>query len=509
MLAKSVNPDLIAFQERNKITLTTDTSLCSFHIFVGPWSKFSNCDRAKDFLTKAGLSFETVHRPNVSNELQIGETTTIKGFDAKRWNEALAALNFPAKADPNKIHWPKAMTILTIFLIYVAMVYGPIAAFLVELFPTRIRFTSMSLPYHIGNGWFGGMLPLLATAIVAWTGNIYAGLYYPIGIALMTVVIGYLFLDETNDVNIAQGSGVEAREARVSNSWLVLSLRRWGGLFGSRLRELAVGRALLEAAGRVQDDVLKAAQGWLRWRAHAHTQRRAEEGATPYASVCTLIRTNAIVFALAIALAVPAVIGAVWYTKLLQTNEIKAHLHAYHLAALAENGGQQPGPSLLLGIFSSSAVRPDDVTRVRMMNADGDVIRAWGPAIDGFSVVAKSPVVVRGETIGHVETSTGAAALLYTMLVLVVLNSIVAAVAYLGVTKTPIQALHEISEKLTEHEQDLAEKNAQLDAALANMVQGLCLLDADQKVVVANQRYAEIYSLTPEEIKPGLRCSRF
>ena len=103
------------------------------------------------------------------------------------------------------------MTILTIFLIYVTMVYGPIAAFLVELFPTKIRYTSMSLPYHIGNGWFGGMLPLLATAIVAWTGNIYAGLYYPIGVALMTVVIGFFFLGETKDTDIAESSGVEAQ----------------------------------------------------------------------------------------------------------------------------------------------------------------------------------------------------------------------------------------------------------------------------------------------------------
>jgi hypothetical protein len=84
------------------------------------------------------------------------------------------------------------------------MVYGPIAAFLVEMFPTRIRYTSMSLPYHIGNGWFGGMLPLLATAIVAYTGNIYAGLYYPIGVALMTVVVGLLFLKETKDRDITQ-----------------------------------------------------------------------------------------------------------------------------------------------------------------------------------------------------------------------------------------------------------------------------------------------------------------
>jgi MFS family permease len=210
MLSKSVNPDLVAFQEQNPVTLTTDTSECNFHIFVGPWSKFTTCDRAKDFLTKAGLSFETVHKAGANNELRVGPTK-LDGFDAKRWADALAALKYPTKADPNKIDWFKTLTILTIFLIYVTMVYGPIAAFLVELFPTKIRYTSMSLPYHIGNGWFGGMLPLLATAVVAWTGNIYAGLYYPIAVALMTVVIGFLFLRDTKDTDIAESSGVEAQ----------------------------------------------------------------------------------------------------------------------------------------------------------------------------------------------------------------------------------------------------------------------------------------------------------
>ena len=102
-----------------------------------------------------------------------------------------------------------AELILVIMVIYVTMVYGPIAAFLVELFPTKIRYTSMSLPYHIGNGWFGGMLPLLATAMVAATGNIYAGLWYPIVVAVMTLVIGTLFLRETKDVDIVTGSAQE------------------------------------------------------------------------------------------------------------------------------------------------------------------------------------------------------------------------------------------------------------------------------------------------------------
>jgi hypothetical protein len=108
-----------------------------------------------------------------------------------------------------------AELLLVIMVIYVTMVYGPIAAFLVELFPTKIRYTSMSLPYHIGNGWFGGMLPLLATAIVATTGNIYAGLWYPIVIAVMTVIIGAIFLRETKSVDITTGSGLDVQGTKV------------------------------------------------------------------------------------------------------------------------------------------------------------------------------------------------------------------------------------------------------------------------------------------------------
>ena len=104
-----------------------------------------------------------------------------------------------------------AELILVIMVIYVTMVYGPIAAFLVELFPTRIRYTSMSLPYHIGNGWFGGMLPLLATAMVAASGDIYYGLWYPIVVAVMTLIIGSLFLRETKDIDIVTDSGAQAQ----------------------------------------------------------------------------------------------------------------------------------------------------------------------------------------------------------------------------------------------------------------------------------------------------------
>ena len=118
----------------------------------------------------------------------------------------------PKPADLNKVNWVMAELILVIMVIYVTMVYGPIAAFLVELFPTRIRYTSMSLPYHIGNGWFGGILPLLATALVAAYGDIYAGLWYPIIISVMTLLVGAFFLRETKDVDIVESSGIAVQK---------------------------------------------------------------------------------------------------------------------------------------------------------------------------------------------------------------------------------------------------------------------------------------------------------
>jgi MFS family permease len=210
-LTHYVNPDLEAFQQKNPITVTADQSTCNLHVFVGPWSKFSDCDRAQDFLTKAGLSFKIENAPGKPVALALG-STKVDGWDNAKWTAALASANYPKTADPAKINWFMTELILVIMVIYVTMVYGPIAAFLVELFPTRIRYTSMSLPYHIGNGWFGGMLPLLATAIVAATGNIYNGLWYPIIVAVMTVIIGVIFLRDTRGVDIASGSGVDIQK---------------------------------------------------------------------------------------------------------------------------------------------------------------------------------------------------------------------------------------------------------------------------------------------------------
>jgi MFS family permease len=207
-LTHYVNPDLEAFAKANPITVTADQSTCNFHIFVGPWSKFTDCDRAQDFLTKSGLSFKIAHSAgSKSVDMDIGGTK-IQGWDNAKWTAALAAKGYPKAADPKKINWFMTELILVIMVIYVTMVYGPIAAFLVEMFPTKIRYTSMSLPYHIGNGWFGGMLPLLATAVVAAQGDIYAGLWYPIIVAVMTLVIGTLFLRDTKGVDITTSSGV-------------------------------------------------------------------------------------------------------------------------------------------------------------------------------------------------------------------------------------------------------------------------------------------------------------
>ena len=207
-LTHYVNPDLEAFAAKNPITVTADQATCNFHIFVGPWSNFTQCDRAQDFLTKSGLSFKIVSSPGAKAvDMTIG-STKVDGWDNAKWTAALRAAGYQPVADPAKVNWSMATLILLIMVIYVTMVYGPIAAFLVEMFPTKIRYTSMSLPYHIGNGWFGGMLPLLATAIVAATGDIYAGLWYPIGVAVMTLIIGVVFLRDTLGVDLRTGSGV-------------------------------------------------------------------------------------------------------------------------------------------------------------------------------------------------------------------------------------------------------------------------------------------------------------
>jgi MFS family permease len=198
-LTHYVNPALEAYQQKTEITVAAPPETCNFHIFITPLTKFSECDRTKDFLTKQGLSFKSIPQAGGAAVVTAFGPLTVEGFDDKKLAAALKDSGYPGNADKSKINYPMTLLVLFIMLIYVTMVYGPIAAFLVELFPTKIRYTSMSLPYHIGNGWFGGMLPLLATAMVAATGDIYYGLWYPIVVAIMSVVIGALFLRDNKD----------------------------------------------------------------------------------------------------------------------------------------------------------------------------------------------------------------------------------------------------------------------------------------------------------------------
>ena len=184
----------------------------------------SSCDIAKRYLAQSSVSYDAADAaPGTPATISIGDKTitapaaTVANskFDEestkkiaafkKEAGEALKAHGYPSKAKPIAFmsgQWWQIVAILTLLVIYVTMVYGPIAAMLVELFPTRIRYTSMSLPYHIGNGWFGGLLPTTFFAIVASTGNMFSGLWYPIIIAAITFVVGMLFVPETKDVDI-------------------------------------------------------------------------------------------------------------------------------------------------------------------------------------------------------------------------------------------------------------------------------------------------------------------
>ena len=213
------NPDVFTAQAQNPVTVVADPDQCSFQFDpVGKARFTSSCDLAKTVLAKRAIPYDNVKaEPGAIAQVRIGDKvitsfdgTAMPAADFKARNDtfvatlgtALKDAGYPEKADPAKTNYPMVLLLLTILVIYVTMVYGPIAAWLVELFPTRIRYTSMSLPYHIGNGWFGGFLPTVAFAMVAATGDIYYGLWYPIVIAVMTAILGTFFLPETKDRNI-------------------------------------------------------------------------------------------------------------------------------------------------------------------------------------------------------------------------------------------------------------------------------------------------------------------
>ena len=210
-LAEAANPDLAAAQAKNKVVVVADPAECSFQFNPTGTVKFtSSCDIAKQVLAAGSVSYDNEAAPaGTPAVIKIGDDViqsyTTKGIPAdeakakdaafkKAVAETLKKDGYPTKADPAKMNKGMMIVILAYLVILVTMVYGPIAAMLVELFPTRIRYSGLSLPYHIGNGWFGGLLPATAFAISAQTGNIYAGLWYAIVVALMTVVIGALFV---------------------------------------------------------------------------------------------------------------------------------------------------------------------------------------------------------------------------------------------------------------------------------------------------------------------------
>ncbi|NVM79443.1 hypothetical protein FHW83_005284 [Duganella sp. SG902] len=218
------NPQLEAALKNSPVVVYADPASCNFQFNPTGQKKFtSSCDIATSILSNASVNYTKQDAPAGSvAKIKVGDKE-ITAFNAvltpdglnfdKASKDADAALKkdvaaavkaagYPAKADPEQINKPMMVLILFILVLYVTMVYGPIAAMLVEMFPTRIRYTSMSLPYHIGNGWFGGLLPTISFALVAFKGDIYYGLWYPIIIALITVVIGVLFVGETKDNNI-------------------------------------------------------------------------------------------------------------------------------------------------------------------------------------------------------------------------------------------------------------------------------------------------------------------
>jgi MFS family permease len=217
-LSNAVNPQLEQAIRNSPVTVVADPGECSFQFNpTGTASFTTSCDIAKSFLARNAVNYKNEAAPaGTPAQIKIGDKV-ITSFDKAKagadgaakeraFNQeataAIRAAGYPAAADKAKVNMPMVIGILTILVIYVTMVYGPIAAMLVELFPTRIRYSGMSLPYHIGNGWFGGFLPPTAFAIVAATGDIYSGLWYPIVVAAMTFVIGLLFVPETKDRNI-------------------------------------------------------------------------------------------------------------------------------------------------------------------------------------------------------------------------------------------------------------------------------------------------------------------
>jgi MFS family permease len=206
-LTHFANPKLEAALSGSPIVVSADPKECSFQFKATGTEKFTTaCDTIKAALVAASVNYTNETAPagtpasvKIGGQVLSGPAATPAAITA-----AVKAHGYPAGADPKDINYPMTVILLAILVVYVTMVYGPIAAWLVELFPTRIRYSGLSLPYHIGNGWFGGFLPATVFAIVAATGNIYSGLWYPIAVAAMSFVVALIFLPETKDRDITQ-----------------------------------------------------------------------------------------------------------------------------------------------------------------------------------------------------------------------------------------------------------------------------------------------------------------
>ncbi|MFB9268042.1 MFS transporter [Bradyrhizobium erythrophlei] len=222
-LTRYANPALFEAQQNAPVTVVADPAQCSFQFNPVGTAQFTHsCDIAKSFLAGAGVSYANEAGPAGSVAvIKVGDKS-VESFEAsglpagdaakknaefkKSLGETIAAAGYPLMADPARINYPMTLLILVMLVGLVAVTYGPIAATLVELFPTRIRYTAMSLPYHIGNGWLGGFLPTTSFALVAAYGNMFAGLWYPIVISAVSLVIGFFFLPETKGRPLDQQS---------------------------------------------------------------------------------------------------------------------------------------------------------------------------------------------------------------------------------------------------------------------------------------------------------------
>ncbi|OUM32275.1 MFS transporter [Pseudomonas putida] len=201
-LSHYANPQIDAASRQAPIVVTADPQSCTFQFDPVGKARFdSPCDKVKTFLVKQGLPYSSVSVAGSDVVVNIGEKA-INGFDEAAMRTAVEQAGYPAKADPGQVNQVMVVVLIVAMILIATMTYGPLAAVMVELFPTRIRYTSMSLPYHIGNGWFGGFLPTVSFALVVYTGDIFYGLWYPVLVTGISLVVGIFCLKETKDVDL-------------------------------------------------------------------------------------------------------------------------------------------------------------------------------------------------------------------------------------------------------------------------------------------------------------------